>query len=191
MLWGGADIAALRALYTELEFHRQLGQLDQLSDGEREGSPAKTAVQAVPAVRVYGCVLDIESLEAVVAEARRKAVIGIAVEATGPAATRAEIVGVSLATEAGRGHYIPLAHRYLGCPTQLQWQCVRPRLAPLLADASVTKVGHDLKRCMTLLARVGVTIGGPAFDTMIAAYLLDPEAPNGLNDLAERESASG
>jgi DNA polymerase-1 len=187
LLWGGADVSALRALYTELEFHRQLGQLDQLAAAEREASPAKTAVQAVPAARAYGCVLDIEFLEGVVAEARRKGVIGLAVEASGAAATRAEIVGVSLATEAGRGHYLPLAHRYLGCPPQLSWQRVRPLLGPLLADASVTTVGHDLKRCMTLLARVGVTMGGPAFDTMIAAYLLDPEAPNGLNDLAERE----
>src|SRR5258708_7485458 len=33
LLWGGADVAALRSLYADLEFKRQLDQLDALANG--------------------------------------------------------------------------------------------------------------------------------------------------------------
>jgi len=187
ILWGGADVDVLRGLYGELEFHRQLDQIEALSVARRGSPGASPAIRVATAERIYDCVLDVEALDRILAEARVRGAIGIAVEAASAASTRAEIVGVSLATEAGRGHYVPLRHRYLGCPVQLRWEQVGVRLASLLADPTVTTVGHDLKRAMTLLERAGVTVVGPAFDTLIGAYLLDPEAPNGLDDLARRE----
>src|SRR5258708_14573332 len=99
----------------------------------------------------------------------------------------AEIVGVSLAIEEGRGHYVPVRHRYLGCPPQLGWDGVRALIAPLFADPHITKVGHDLKPAMVALERAGAKMAGPAFDTLIGAYLLDPESPNGMKELARRE----
>jgi DNA polymerase-1 len=187
ILWGGADVEVLRGLYRELEFHRQLDQIDTLAAARRESPRASPMTRVVAAERVYDSVLDVDALDGILAEARLRGAIGIAVEAASSASTRAEIVGVSLATEPGRGHYVPLRHRYLGCPVQLRWDQVGARLASLLADPGITTVGHDLKRSMTLLERAGVTLVGPAFDTLIGAYLLDPEAPNGLDDLARRE----
>ncbi len=60
-------------------------------------------------------------------------------------------------------------------------------LGPLFADAAVRKVGHDLKRAEIVLAQQGIRIDGPFFDTMIAAYLLDPEAGSTLLAAAQRE----
>jgi DNA polymerase I len=108
-------------------------------------------------------------------------------QTTNADAMRAEIVGLSLAVEPGRGHYVPIGHRYLGCPSQLSWGAVRAALMPLLADPGVSKVGHDLKRLTIVFERADLPVDGPAFDTMVGAYLLDPEAPNDLRDLARRE----
>ena len=47
------------------------------------------------------------------------------------------------------------------------------RLRPLLEDAAVRKVGHDLKFDMIVLARHGITLRGVEFDSMLASYLLD------------------
>ena len=187
LLWGGADIAELRRLYTELEFNRQLGQLEALSDVTREAAQTKSQVEAVVGERSYDIVLQIEELERVVADARKRAQVGVAVEMSGVDPMQAEIVGLSLASEPGRGHYLPLRHRYLGCPAQLNWERVRAFIAPLMGDARVTKVGHDLKRTSIALSRAGAPLEGPAFDTLLAAYLLDPESPNTIKDLARRE----
>jgi DNA polymerase-1 len=187
LLWGGADIAELRRLYTELEFNRQLGQLEALSDVAREAGQAKSQVEVVLSERHYDVVLKIEALERIVLDGRKRGTIGLAVETLDGDAMQTEIVGLSLASEAGHGHYVPLRHRYLGCPAQLEWDRVRAVIGPLLADVGVTKVGHDLKRASVALSRAGVAIGGPAFDTLLAAYLLDPESPNAIKDLARRE----
>ena len=189
LLWGGADLPELRRLYAELEFHRQLEQVDALARVEPP-SPRATVVREP---RVVGCILDVEALERVVASARAGGEVGVAVELARSASggprpeIRASLIGLSLATDQGHAFYVPLGHRYLGCPPQLAWAATRAIVAPLLADPKVTKVGHDLKRVAIALAGLGAPLGGPAFDVMVAAYLLDPEAPNTLEELSVRE----
>ncbi|HPL82751.1 MAG TPA: DNA polymerase I [Candidatus Omnitrophota bacterium] len=50
-------------------------------------------------------------------------------------------------------------------------------LKKILADPGIKKIGHDLKRSKVLLAKKSVLIEGLYFDTMIAAYLLNPSQP--------------
>jgi DNA polymerase-1 len=224
LLWGGAKIEELRRLYSELEFQRQIDQLQQLAaigtqawlaksakpapgsadaQGAAElGVPAGPGLEGLPAAtpgpaasaiaptdvsRVYEVVLDLATLERLVADARARGQVGIAAAVTSDDAMRAEILGVSLSIEPGRGYYVPLAHRYLGSPKQLEWGAVRAILAPLLADRAVSKVGFDVKRASIVLTRSGAPFAGPTFDVLVAAYLLDPETPNGLKELARRE----
>lgn len=187
LLWGGADLTELRRLYTELEFNRQLGQLDALADVAREAAVSKQSTASVAIERVYASVLETESLVRLASEARDRGHLGLAVRGTVADPMRAQPVGVGLAVDPGRGFYLPLGHRYLGCPPQLDWPSVRAIVGPLLADPRVTKVGHDLKHAAILLGRAGAEMEGPAFDVMLAGYLLDPEAPNGIAELARRE----
>ena len=44
----------------------------------------------------------------------------------------------------------------------------------MFGDASVGKVGHNAKFDMLVLANHGIDVRGLRFDTMIAAYLLNP-----------------
>ena len=46
-------------------------------------------------------------------------------------------------------------------------------LKPVLEDAAIAKVGHDLKFAAVVLGRQGVALAGFDLDTMLAAYLLD------------------
>ena len=202
--WGGANLPELRRLYTELEFSRQLDQLDALVAARRDAAGARpgaagttvhaaavrqeesSASTARPA-RFAECVRDEQSLERLTGEARARGELGIGVFATSTDAMQAHTVGLSLATTPGRGYYVPLSHRYLGCPPLLAWEQVRAILGPVLADARVVKTGHDMKRSSILLSRAGAPLDGPLFDVQVAAYLLDPEAPNEMRDLARRE----
>ena len=211
LLWGGANVPELRRLYTELEFQRQLDQLDVLAGAggqaplrtapgqgpsgpsseqgpgasgrappspSAEGAGALVAAPTEAMARVYEVVLDAPLLERLIAQARERGQVGIAAAVTSDDAMRAELLGVSLSIEPGRGYYVPLAHRYLGSPKQLEWSVVRDLLAPLLADRAVSKVGFDVKRAAIVLARAGAPFAGPTFDILVGAYLLDPETPN-------------
>jgi DNA polymerase-1 len=202
LVWGGADVDELRRLYSELEFNRQLDLLGAIAKPGSVSAAAAATAAAVngttasrlekpappPAIeRTAVCILDEASLQRVADEARARGQVGVALHTTSTDAMRATIVGVSLASEPGLGHYVPLTHRYLGVPAQLPWERVRAVLAPLFADPEVTTVGHDVKQASIVLARAGVPLTGATFDTHVAAYLVDPESPNGVKELARRE----
>ena len=58
-------------------------------------------------------------------------------------------------------------------------------LCAALADPAIKKTGHDLKKLRVGLARQGIRLEGLSFDTMIAAYLLNPSRGDyGLAELA-------
>lgn len=49
-----------------------------------------------------------------------------------------------------------------------------PALSNILADPKIKKIGHDLKKLKLSLAKYNLDLEGLYFDTMIAAYLLNP-----------------
>jgi len=169
--YGEPNVPELRRLFQELELSRMLDQFRSTT----------------PTTREFTTVLTHEGLEAFAARARGKKYLAVHLEATSSESMRAACIGVSLSSSPGEGVYVPLSHRYLGAPKQLGWQVIREVLGPLFADSSIKKVGHDLKFSEVVLVRNGVAIRGPIFDTMIAGYLLDPEAGTTLKEGAERE----
>lgn len=62
---------------------------------------------------------------------------------------------------------------------------IGPSLKAALADSSIRKTGHDLKKIKLALARDGIVLEGLFFDTMIAAYLINPSKSDyGLHELS-------
>ncbi len=57
-------------------------------------------------------------------------------------------------------------------------------IAPVLTSRSVQKVGQNIKYDMLVMARHGIMPEGIAFDTMLANYLLRPDAQHNLDALA-------
>ena len=102
---------------------------------------------------------------------------------------RAQLVGISLSMGQAEAYYIPVGHTAAAVgddqPTQLSIEQVRTALAPLFADPSIEKVAHNAKFDCTILERFGIPVAGLTFDTMIAAYLIDPGRRGlGLKDQA-------
>jgi len=93
----------------------------------------------------------------------------------------AKLVGVSVAAEPGIAYYIPVGHTQ---GTQLPLERVLEGLRPLFEDPAVGKSAHNAKYDFMVLAQHGVRLQGLAFDSMIAAYLLNPSGRGfGLKDL--------
>ncbi len=87
------------------------------------------------------------------------------------------LLGVGLALEAGEGVYASVGAKI---PEALLIE----RLAPLLGEASISKIGHALKRAVIFLGARGIAVLGIAFDTEIASYVLNPSRRSqALSDL--------
>jgi len=100
-------------------------------------------------------------------------------EATGRNPLRDSLVGISLCKDRNSACYIPLCHTpsLVSGQAQLETGKVFSILGPLLGDQGISKIGHNLKYDIMLLAQAGMSVAGPLFDTMIAAYLLNPNKP--------------
>ena len=66
---------------------------------------------------------------------------------------RAQIVGISFATQPGIAAYVPLRHDYPGAPEQLPRDEVLARLTPWLQDARRAKVGQNIKYDLHVLCQ--------------------------------------
>ncbi len=200
--YGGRDVDALRALYSELGFTRQLQALNNegvepSSAGQTPlflsapSAPRKSALSE-PAAEALGApeisVLNGQAeLRELARTLREAGAFSIAVETSTPNTLRSALVGMALAWQPGRGVYVPLGHRYIGCPAQLTLADIKRDLGPLLADPTVRKSALDLKRVDVILSHAGLEFSGYAFDAALSAYLLDPEARNDREPLVERE----
>ncbi|MEW6230798.1 MAG: DNA polymerase I [Chloroflexota bacterium] len=121
---------------------------------------------------------ELEGLVAKLAQARSFAVD---VESTDRQAMLADLVGLAVAVDGNEAYYIPLRHR--GTDQQLPAQPALSKLKPVLEEEKIPKYAHNGKYDMLVLAQDGVQLKGLAFDTMVAAYLLNEKAL-GLKDLA-------
>ncbi|MGE5475939.1 MAG: DNA polymerase I [Bacteroidales bacterium] len=165
-----------------------------------EAAPAVAmAVPAAPDKIEYELVTTEAALDRWLSEATRLGMVAVDTETTGLDPLRAELVGVSLATAPGRACYIPVKHSpaeaqgslLLGDPGAPEAPRILPRalvidrLRPLLADAAVLKVGHNLKYDLHVLGRCGLALA-PLDDTMLLSYVLDgARHGHGMDELAQ------
>jgi DNA polymerase-1 len=190
--------AALRELYTRYELR---GLLRQLEGGESaaagaagtsDAAVAQRGADSAPAApdgpvpvvasaaaqleRRYTTITSWEELERWLAMLRAAPLFAFDLQTSSPDYMRAEIVGVSFSLEPGVAAYVPLQHLYPGAPPQLDRERVLAALKPLLEDAAIGKLGHDLKHDAHVLANAGITLAGMRFDTMLESYVLNSVA---------------
>ena len=134
---------------------------------------ADYAPTAETSSREYAVVTSLDEVDALAKAIRAAGRVGLAAIATAESAVRADIVGWAFATRTGAADYIPLAHTGLADTPNLPAREVFARLGPVLADAGIKKVGHDLKFATIALGREGHVLGGADLDTEIASYLVD------------------
>jgi len=105
------------------------------------------------------------------------------VETDGFEAVSNKIIGVSFATGVAKAVYVPLRHSYLGLSPEDQIDA--SEFFAFLKENIAKKriIGHNLKFDLAFLAEEGVTVGCDLFDTMIAAYVIDPTRSNALKSL--------
>ncbi|NPA30321.1 MAG: DNA polymerase I [Epsilonproteobacteria bacterium] len=97
---------------------------------------------------------------------------------------QADLVGFSFCFEEERAYYVPVGHSYLGVGRQVSIEAAKKALEALMARPYI---GHNLKFDLGVLRhRMGLDWRQPLADTMILAWLADPEGAVGLDKLAAR-----
>jgi DNA polymerase I len=147
----------------------------------RPGPPPVLAPERPP-LGDYKVVRTQEDLDAL-ASALREAPGPVAfdTETTRLNPMQADLVGISLALEAGRAFYLPVGHQAGG---NLDADKVREALRPFFADPSKKRVAQNAKFDWHVLHRFGIPVADVAVDTMIAAFLIDPDQPKNIDHLA-------
>jgi DNA polymerase I len=128
----------------------------------------------------YVTIRDLATLEAWVAEAVEAGRVAFDTQTTSLDPMQADLCGFSLAIAPGKAAYVPLTHKsgagdLLGGGLVENQIPIRDALAavkPLMEDASVLKIAHNLKYDWLVLKRHGIE-ASPCDDTMLLSYVAD------------------
>jgi len=89
------------------------------------------------------------------------------------------ILGIALSFKGNENYYIPLfSLNLLENSKCLSLELVLSKLRPCFENEGIDKISHNLKFNFVLLRRHKIELEGNNFDTMIAAYLLNPSSEN-------------
>lgn len=185
LLRGSANEAALRELYTRLEFRtllRALGgpaeatatalaQTPATAPASPRGGELEARPEIAAAPRRYEIVLEESALARWCERLAAAEIFALDTETTSLDYLQARLVGLSFCIEPGEAAYLPLAHDYVGAPPQLSIERVLADLKPILESEHRGKVGHHLKYDAHVLANHGITLRGMRFDTMLESYV--------------------
>lgn len=137
-----------------------------------------------PALGDYRLITTEQDLADLCATLAKADVIAIDTETTELSPMRAKLCGISLSTRVGTGVYIPVRSPHP--ETHLTEQAALAALRPILEAANPPKCGHNIKYDLLIFRNAGITLGGVAFDSMVASYLIDASrSSHGLEYLSE------
>jgi DNA polymerase-1 len=104
-------------------------------------------------------------------------------EISEPEPVRGEITGLAVAMKPDEAFYLPIKVEKSETKRELFFQeagdlfgalAISEMLRSIFENEAIKKCSHNLKRDLLVLARHGMEVRGANFDTMVAAYLLNP-----------------
>jgi DNA polymerase I len=150
------------------------------------------AMRALPvSTDSYETLRTLPELERWIVAARAKGVVAFDTETNSLDPIQADLVGLSLSLEPGRGAYVPLQHRSGEglfdsglVDGQIPLREALAAIGPLLEDETVLKIGQNIKFDLNVMRQHGIDIT-PIDDTMLMSYVLDAGRHNhGMDELS-------
>jgi DNA polymerase-1 len=173
--------AKLVQIFTELGFNRLLTQLGLAGPSGTQPAAAETSAvtdelskpaSAKTLSHDYRIIDTQEKFDSLLTDLKKQKLFAVDTETTSIDAMRAELVGISFSWQPHKAFYLavkaPLGAKHLDIAT------VRRKLAPILADENVKKIGQNIKYDLLVLRNAQMPVKGVYFDTMVASYCLDP-----------------
>ena len=186
----GVDRFKLADLYQQYGFSMWRNQLDEMNatsveDTTEQPHEASKPAQSLLEKYTQTTVLDESMFVSLVERLKRAQHFVLDLETDSLDYMNAKIVGWVFLVEHD-SFYIPVAHDYLDAPKQLDFTQVMAALKPILEDASLGKVGQNLKYDAHILANYQINLNGIVDDTMVKSYVLNSVATrHNMDDLSE------
>ncbi|WP_212789451.1 DNA polymerase I [Francisella halioticida] len=175
-----ADTDYLASAFAKYEFNSLLRSLNV------DTKSASAKVQLPKTIEVeYKTVLSDQELNGLVEVLRNSNIFSFDTETDSLNTYEANLVGLSFCAKEGEAYYIPVQHRYLGVPQQLELDMVLEKLKVIFADSKKAKIAHNFKFDEKVLSKYGVEIRGEIHDTMIMAYVLKSSGKHDMDSLSK------
>ncbi|WP_299501708.1 DNA polymerase I [uncultured Roseobacter sp.] len=198
------DPDQLMPFLAEMEFRTltkriadQLGVEPPAIDDTPAAAPDAPEVEDIPFDRAgYSKVGTAEELQAWIDRIYERGYVAVDTETTGLNEMTADLVGISLCVEAGQACYVPLIHKanqgdgLFGSDDLAEGQMpvtqALEMLKPVLEDASILKIGQNMKYDAKIFAQMGIDVA-PIDDTMLMSYAMHGGLHNhGMDTLSDR-----
>jgi DNA polymerase-1 len=203
--YNGFDEPKLKALFEELEFRtlakRVFGasatgiinpenaQLSMFGDTvvsmEKEKPVEVQELEPVEKQNLYSTIHDYHLIDShdlmhdLVSYLERQEEFCFDTETTSIDARDADLVGIAFSYVPGEAYYVPVPEN------QEQAQEIVDIFRPVLEDEKIAKIGQNIKYDIMVFKNYGVEVKGKLFDTMLAHYLMEPDARHNMDVLAE------
>ncbi|MEI8360720.1 MAG: DNA polymerase I [bacterium] len=190
------DQEAIVKLFNELEFRSLLNRLFELINKNGQTSLVTDKFIRDTEQFKYQLIDDEKKFKIFLKKLENVKAFTFDLETTGLDRFNAEILGIGFSFKEGEAYYVQIKNQktqskiqasIFDLPVEDKDQ-VNPfllDLKPIFANAAVKKYGHNIKYDVSVLEANGVTVKGVEFDTMVAAYLINPGSRQyGLDNLA-------
>ena len=196
------DTEKVQTLFEELEFRnlakRLLGQRDmpekvgksdsstiQKTDGQMDlfaigvdDTPLTPSYQTIEGQKTnYTLVESSKQRAALLEQLLQQQSVCFDTETTGLNPLKADIIGMSFSHRKNEAFYVHIAEG--------QEQAIVNEFKDFFEHTEIEKVAQNLKYDYKVLAKYGVHIKAPIFDTMLAHYLLEPDQRHNMDVLAQ------
>ena len=194
------DAEKVKEIFTELEFRnlarRVIGEdivVTAISDSEGqmdlfgtqslvvEQSPVSTADYKTIATEKpsYHLITNPEERKELLAILLAQTQVCFDTETTSIEALHADLVGMSFSYKEREGFYVAVPKDFNDAKKIVE------EFRPFFESTTIEKIAHNIKYDIQVLNRYGMDVLAPTFDTMIAHYLINPEAKQSMDFLAE------
>ena len=191
------DVQQLTEIYEELEFRTLARRL--VNDKERvlknnnpelslfgelpADSQVKTKEEKYDSLKTveheYHLVDTKEGIDKLYDFLRTKEILSLDTETTSTSPIDAELVGLSFSVSKRQAFYVPIPAKYEEAIK------ITNKFKSLYEDATIVKVGQNIKYDYEVLRKYDIELQGPMFDTMLAHYLINPELQHNMDYMAE------
>ena len=186
MLELNTDQEKLDKLFSELEFKALKKPSTKSSSAEASEPTQATSENKIKVQGNYETLFTKEDLLNWAKKLDACKVFAIDTETDSLDTVTANIVGISLSTEEETGCYIPINHKYDGCPKQIDIKVIIEILGKSIEKNQHKAVGQNLKFDLPILSRHGIHLEKFYADTMLMSYVLNSTATrHGMDKLAE------
>ncbi|MCT4623170.1 MAG: DNA polymerase I, partial [Schleiferiaceae bacterium] len=100
-------------------------------------------------------------------------------ETTSINAVSAELVGIAFSYAKGKAYYVTVPEDYELAKKRVEL------FKPFFENATIEKIGQNIKYDIEVLKKYNVDVKGELFDTMLAHYLIQPDMRHNMDVLAE------